>query len=175
MSSKGGKSDPKAAAPASAADSKKDGKPGAAAAGGKGAAAPGAPAMPDKKEGRGHKQKGAGTVVVAKKEVVAMGLVLKEHERTPMTLLQEWCQREKRPRPRYDLLENKDGKVRYRLVVQDAKKPGTDKDLIFMPSKSFEGEYYLQGQLSASRPGTPSREWGQEGELQHPGGYTLTA
>jgi len=49
---------------------------------------------------RGHRQKGAGTVVTSRGEVTAGGMVLKEWMRTPVQLLHEWSQSQKRPRPR---------------------------------------------------------------------------
>ena len=57
---------------------------------------------------------------------------MKEWMRTPQVLLQEFTQAEKRPKPRYDKLERADDRgVRFRVVLQDAKRPGTDKDLLF--------------------------------------------
>ncbi len=64
--------------------------------------------------------------------MVSGGIVMKEWMRTPQVLLQELTQAEKRPKPRYDKLERADDRgVRFRVVLQDAKRPGTDKDLLF--------------------------------------------
>ena len=50
----------------------------------------------------GHKQRGAGTIITAKAPIVTGdGIVLKIHERLPSQLLQEFCQKEKRPGPKY--------------------------------------------------------------------------
>ena len=65
------------------------------------------------------------------------GLQMKEWQRTPVQLLSELTQRQKRPRPRYDSVRADSGKKRFRVVLQDAKKPGTDKDLLFTPQESF--------------------------------------
>jgi hypothetical protein len=50
----------------------------------------------------GHKQRGAGTIITAKAPIVTGdGILLKIHERLPSQLLQEFCQKEKRPSPKY--------------------------------------------------------------------------
>ena len=78
---------------------------------------------------RGHKQKGAGTVIVAKPDVVTGdGVVLKAHERLPTQLLQEYCQREKRPAPRYHL---QGPGLRHAVQLPDKKDPKCD--LRFLP------------------------------------------
>jgi ATP-dependent RNA helicase DHX57 len=90
---------------------------------------------------KGHRQRGAGAVVKSKGEIAVGGLVIKEWQRTPMQLLQEYCQGEKRPKPRYDSMRAREGDPpghsRVRAVLQDPKKPGSDKDLIFMATQSF--------------------------------------
>jgi len=98
-----------------------------------------APEVPETKKWKpqGHRQKGAGSVVSSKGEIVVGGLQMKEWQRTPVQLLSEFAQRQKRPRPRYDTVRADSGKKRFRVVLQDAKKPGTDKDLIFTPKESF--------------------------------------
>ena len=62
---------------------------------------------------------------------------MKEWMRTPQTLLLDYCTMNKRPRPRYDGLDRaRDGSgKRYRVVLQDTKRPGTDKDLLFMTDR----------------------------------------
>ena len=81
---------------------------------------------------KGHKQRGAGTVIVAKAAVVtADGIVLKAHERLPTQILQEYCQREKRPAPIYEprgpghrhevkLPDKKDAKYDLKFLPNDA-------------------------------------------------------
>src|SRR5258708_2838392 len=55
-----------------------------------------------KRPPKGHRQKGAGTVITAKPAFVTNdGVVLKAHERLPSTLLMEYCQKEQRPKPKY--------------------------------------------------------------------------
>jgi hypothetical protein len=50
----------------------------------------------------GHKQKGAGTIMTGKAPIVTSdGIILKSHERLPSQLLTEFCQKEKRPTPKY--------------------------------------------------------------------------
>ena len=86
---------------------------------------------------RGHKQKGAGTVIVDKGPIITSdGIVLKAHERLPTQLLQEYCQREKRPAPRYQ--HNPPGN-RYNVLIADAK--NSKNDLNFCPvHTSFESD-----------------------------------
>jgi hypothetical protein len=52
--------------------------------------------------GKGHKQRGAGSVLISKGPVeTKSGVLKKEWQRMPTQLLAEWAQREKRPRPQY--------------------------------------------------------------------------
>ena len=90
--------------------------------------------------GRGHRQKGAGTVVVSKGEVTVAGITMKDWMKTPQTLLLEHTQHVKRPKPRYDILRDEGDGIRYRVVLQDPKRPGTDKDLIFLPTRGFQDD-----------------------------------
>jgi len=89
-------------------------------------------------EGRGHKQKGAGTTIVGKSEVTVKGIAMKEWQRTPQDLLLEHTKREGRPNPKYAELSKGAAHrdhgpgVRFRVILQDPKRPGTDKDLLFM-------------------------------------------
>ena len=72
-------------------------------------------------------------------DITVGGLEMKEWQRTPVQLLQEYTQRQKRPKPRYDTVRaSEKGKRRMRVVLQDPKKPGTDKDLLFTPVESFD-------------------------------------
>ena len=89
---------------------------------------PSAPRPP--KGSRDERRKAA---LTGKAEVTVAGITMKEWMRTPQTLLTEYCTGNKRPKPRYDALERaRDGGLRYRVVLQDAKRPGTDKDLLFI-------------------------------------------
>ena len=58
---------------------------------------------------------------------------MKEWQKTPTLLLSQYCQKKKRPRPRYDRMRG--GGPRYRVVLQDPSKPGSDKDLLFTPKE----------------------------------------
>jgi len=72
-------------------------KAGAGAGGGTAASA-----VEAAKTGKGHKQKGAGTVVISKGPVeTRSGVMIKDWQRLPTQLLLEWTQREKRPKPMY--------------------------------------------------------------------------
>lgn len=121
------------AAPATSTDKgAKPGAPGSAAASAASKEAERTAGM-----GRGHRQKGAGTVAISKGEVTVAGITMKDWMKTPQTLLLEYTVHNKRPKPRYDqLAADRDG-TRFRVVLQDQKRPGTDKDLIFMPSRGF--------------------------------------
>ncbi len=44
---------------------------------------------------------GAGTVIVSKGDITVGGIVMKEWQRTPCKLLEEFCQGAKRPMPRF--------------------------------------------------------------------------
>lgn len=92
---------------------------------------------PAKKAGKGHRQRGAGTVITAKAPVVTGdGILLKAHERLPVQLLQEFCQREKRPKAVF----HKEGPGRrMRVLLPDAK--NNKNDLVFCPSATdFESD-----------------------------------
>lgn len=85
------------------------------------------------RKARGHRQKGAGTVIVAKPpEVTTDGIVLAPHMRLPSVLVREYCQREKRPAPIY----GQEGPNRMALLLRDAK--NAKDDLRFCPVQSFE-------------------------------------
>ena len=63
---------------------------------------PAAPAAEKPKRApRGHRQKGAGTTQTGKGTIVVSGVAMKEWQRTPKQLVHEYCQRQKRPKPRY--------------------------------------------------------------------------
>ena len=89
--------------------------------------------------GKGHKQKGASgqTASVAQpKTTLSSGTTLSQHEKLPSQLLDQVCQKQGRPRPKYKSI----GNAKYRVIVQDAKasRRGTDHDLIFVPKSSAE-------------------------------------
>ena len=82
------------------------------------------------KQGKGHKQRGAGTVITAKPAVVTDdGIVLKAHERLPSQLLQEYCQKEKRPNPKY---YHEPPGPRFKVVLEDPK--NSKNNLSFCPN-----------------------------------------
>lgn len=62
---------------------------------------------------------------------------LQSWQRIPTQLLQEYCQRDKRPRPEYHRRKPAaPGQSRYCVLVRDSKK--ADKDLTFTPAQSFD-------------------------------------
>lgn len=88
---------------------------------------------------RGHRQRGAGTVIVAKAAVVtADGVTLKAHERLPFQLLHEFCQRERRPIPKYQQCpaSSKPPNKRMRVLLEDAK--NSKFDMAFCPVQAFD-------------------------------------
>lgn len=98
------------------------------------------PAEEKKPIAKGHRQRGAGTVITGKAAIVtADGVTLKAHERLPFQLLHEFYQREKRPIPKYQQCP-KDGRegFRMRVLLEDAK--NSKNDLTFCPVQSFESE-----------------------------------
>jgi len=103
-------------------------------------AAPAAPApaplAPGTRPPKGHKQRGAGTVITAKPAVVTGdGIVLKAHERLPFQLVQEYCQREKRPNAKY--YPNPPGR-KFKVVLPDGK--NEKNDMVFATTQSFESD-----------------------------------
>lgn len=86
---------------------------------------------------KGHKQKGAGTVVVSKgQEVSRDGLTIKEWQKTPKQLLREYAQSEKRPLPKF-ITSEKNGKFSTKVVLADAK--GNSKlDIVLTPDVSLD-------------------------------------
>lgn len=84
--------------------------------------------------GRGHKQRGAGTVITARPAITTNdGIILKPHERLPSQLLNEYCQREKRPMPKY--VANPPGN-RFTVNLEDSK--NSKNDLSFSPNQAAE-------------------------------------
>ena len=98
--------------------------------------------------GKGHKQKGASgqTALVAQKaKITDKGQTqVAQWQRLPSQLLQEYCQRQKRPNPKYKNLQKKQGSAaaadyKYRVIVCDAK-GDDDKDLFFVPAQAVPNE-----------------------------------
>ena len=103
---------------------------------------PAAPAAEKPKRApRGHRQKGAGTTQTGKGTIVVSGVAMKEWQRTPKQLVHEYCQRQKRPKPRYYQDNGKpapggSGGNRARLVLPDPKNP--EKSLKFLTEQGFK-------------------------------------
>lgn len=84
------------------------------------------------------------TAPVLQGDIVVSGVVMKEWQRTPKKLVEEWCQKQKRPRPYYNRAnsngtqksEGSTGNVRCWLTLPDPKKP--DKlSLKFLTEQGF--------------------------------------
>lgn len=98
----------------------------------------GGPGSTQPKKAKGHRQRGAGTVVTSKgpreMSVGDVNIVLREWQKLPSTILHEYCQSAKRPKPKFtELKKCPPGRHKFRVILQDPKRPGTDKDLIFLP------------------------------------------
>ena len=77
-----------------------------------------------------------GNVIKAKAPVITQdGILLKSHERLPSQILNEFCQREKRPGPKY---LQRSPAFRYCVVLEDKKK--SKLDLTFEPEQSSESD-----------------------------------
>jgi len=89
---------------------------------------------------KGHRQKGAGTIITAKQPVVTDdGIVLQAHHRLPSQIVQEYCQKEKRPNPQYQSAPSSDAnKYKFRLLLPDKK--NSKDDLLFCPVQDFDTE-----------------------------------
>jgi hypothetical protein len=71
------------------------------------------------------------------------GIVVKEWQRLPAQLLHEYTQSTKRRAPKFAKLSRRAGDppgFRYRVIIPDQKKPGTDKDLLFIPTQACKKE-----------------------------------
>ena len=93
------------------------------------AAAPEPPAnVPlNQKAGRGHRQRGAGTIITAKAPITtADGITLRLHERLPSQLLHEYCQKEKRALPKYIMESAGGGAKCFKVILEDAKNSKND-------------------------------------------------
>ncbi|RYH29845.1 DEAD/DEAH box helicase [archaeon] len=114
---------------------------------GKGSSAPLQPPQEEKKPiAKGHRQRGAGTVVTAKPALVTKdGITLKPHEKLPFQLLHEYCQRNKRPSPKYNRAPKTaadrgldEETFRVRVILEDAK--NAKNNLSFCPVQAFSSE-----------------------------------
>ena len=92
--------------------------------------------------GKGHKQKGASgqisSVSQAAKTTSVGKTEVAQWQRLPSQLLQDICQRQKRPRAKFKNLESHGGKYKYRVIVPDGKDP--KKDLFFVPAQPVGNE-----------------------------------
>jgi ATP-dependent RNA helicase DHX57 len=95
--------------------------------------------------GKGHKQKGASgqTALVGQQDqVTEKGKTqIAQWQRLPSQILQEYCQKQKRPPPKFKQLnlENDAYKFKFRVIVPDPKND-QDKDLILVPKVAVENE-----------------------------------
>ena len=135
MSGKGASSDRSRKNPKTG--NKKDGgKPG----GGSGSGSKDLPAKV--KKARGHRSKGAGTVQVSRGEITVSGIQMKEWQRTPKQLLNEYTQSQKRPRPIYHILRRAGGTAHKhwsRVVLRD-KKGIKERDLLYEPQQHSDSK-----------------------------------
>ncbi|KAJ1444519.1 hypothetical protein M885DRAFT_474356 [Pelagophyceae sp. CCMP2097] len=96
--------------------------------------------------GRGAKETRVAAKLTDKGPITAKdGIKVESWQRLPSTLIGEWCQREKRPRPDYRTARPAKGaqgdfKCRYRCILPDKKKPGSEHDLTFCPTAAFATE-----------------------------------
>ena len=147
MSSKKGSSKPAAGAGA--------GGPGSGA-GAAASAGPAAPAVRPKRKPILH----GGQISYKVAETTVLGLAVMPHEKTPQTLLADLARNQGRPRPEYHRCAPPRGGgagVCYRAVLRDAKRPGSDKDLVFMPTAAFEDDDAARAAAPNSRDTSSSR------------------
>ncbi len=84
---------------------------------------------------KGHRQKGAGTIIKSPPPVVTSeGICLLPHQRLPSNLLQEYCQKEKRIKPKYERIAGGIMKV----LLEDQK--NTKYDLSFCPAQAADSD-----------------------------------
>jgi hypothetical protein len=100
-------------------------------------------AIPQKRPPRGHRQRGAGTVITAPPPVVTDdGIRLAPHMRLPSTLLQEFCQKEKKPRPVYENCpsETTEAAQKFRMRVKMVDLKNSRNDLSFTPNQGCSSD-----------------------------------
>lgn len=103
------------------------------------------PPPPVKRAPKGHRQKGAGTMVVSKGPVQRDGLELKDWQKSPKQLLSEYCKAEKRPAPRYvGSGPAQPNKFLLRVILPDPKDQ-KEKDLTFVPKDAaFDSQFQAE-------------------------------
>ena len=95
--------------------------------------------------GKGHKQKGgSGQVKVTGEQVKVTEkgqTQLSQWQKLPSSILSDYCQKQKRPSPKFKKLVNDTHapKFKYRVILQD-NSTKRDKDLIFIPSSTVTNE-----------------------------------
>ena len=91
--------------------------------------------------GKGSRDQRIASKLTDKGPKEVKGLTLRTHEKLPSQLLGDWCQREKRPRPRWHPARSapKQGH-RLRCVVPDPKRRGPEFDLGFCPAEAFASD-----------------------------------
>lgn len=92
--------------------------------------------------GKGHKQKGASgqTASVAKQATTTSSgqTLIKQHEKLPSQLLGDYCNKQKKPRPKFKNVSSAASTFKYRVIVCDGK--NADKDQFFVPHHSVVNE-----------------------------------
>ena len=91
--------------------------------------------------GKGSRDQRIASKLTDKGPKEVKGLIVKTHEKLPSQMLGEWCQREKRPKPRWHPAKPAPpGKHRSRCIVPDPKRRGSEHDLAFCPAEAFPSE-----------------------------------
>jgi hypothetical protein len=91
--------------------------------------------------GKGSRDQRIASKLTDKGPKEVKGVVVKTHEKLPSQMLNEWCQREKRPKPRWHPAKPAPpGKHRSRCIVPDPKRRGAEHDLAFCPAEAFPSE-----------------------------------
>ena len=92
--------------------------------------------------GKGHKQKGASTQAASvgqQATTTAVGKTqIAQWQKLPSDLLLDFCQKQKRPLPKFKEVLNTSGTFKYRCIVPDGK--DSEKDLFFVPAHPVENE-----------------------------------
>jgi hypothetical protein len=85
---------------------------------------------------KGHRQRGAGSVQVDKGPVEKDGITIQSYQRLPTQLLQQWTDKQKRPKMQFRTVSpGGAGLHRLEVVLPDAK--NSSKDLHYCPAESF--------------------------------------
>lgn len=92
--------------------------------------------------GKGHKQKGGSgqtSSVAEKSTTTAVGkTVIEQWQRLPCQLLQDFCQRQRRPRAKFKNLQTGKKDYKFRCIVPDVK--DDKKDMFFVPNAAVLNE-----------------------------------